>query len=113
MIADLQGYGYEAEEVAPATPQPPVRSNPTRMRTMDFNGETHVGETNGTTTDANGAPNKGILRASSEMPVATARQGRRSDRKAKTPDVTNEQDDKKKRGKSPFKSVPTIFSFNY
>lgn len=75
------------------------------MRTMDFNGETLTGETNGMATDGVAAPSKGILRASSEMPVATARQGRRSDRKAKTPDVANDQDDKKKRSKSPFKLV--------
>jgi len=109
-VADLQGYGYDSEEVAPAVPQAPARSSQghSRTRAMDFNGEVHNGETNGMMADGTPVPSKGILRASSEMPIATARQGRRTERKAKTPDVSNEQDDKKKRGKSPFKSVPFL-----
>ena len=53
------------------------------------------------------APNKGILRASSELP--SARNNRDQDRKARTPDLNNEsKDDKKKRGKSPFKYTQSL-----
>lgn len=69
------------------------------MGSIDYN--TNGLDINGHTGDVHG---KGILRASSELP--TGRQNRDQDRKARTPDLNNEsKEDKKKRGKSPFKLV--------
>lgn len=94
-------YGYDAEDPrrgqqAGARPTAPKRHS--RIGSIDYNSNGH---------DVNGHPNeatvsKGILRASSELPAT--RQNRDQDRKARTPDLSNEsKEDKKKRGKSPFK----------
>lgn len=70
------------------------------MRSVDYN-TNGINDMNGTAPEA-GHTAKSILRATSELHVG--RSAREQDRKAKTPDRSSEsKDDKKKRGKSPFK----------
>lgn len=99
LFIELQ-YGYDSEEQRrgqQAGNRPPVPERHGRLRSIDYNTNGH--DVNGHASDT--SPSKGILRATSELPIG--RQARENDRKARTPDVSGEsKEDKKKRGKSPF-----------
>jgi len=102
-LIDLQYGQYDGEETGGRgsqqnnRPNAPDRRN--RMRSVDYN--TNGLDMNGSTPDTVHTT-KGILRATSELQVG--RSNREQDRKTKTPDRSSEsKDDKKKRGKSPFK----------